>query len=176
MRKAKTPEGERVIPLNREALDALLKLRLRAMVLFGDQLSPDWFIFHWEPGSGEPDATRPAKGWRRAWRAMVSEAGIGRLRFHDLRHCAITEMSEGQASDETIMSIAGHIDRRMMSRYSHIRKKARRSAVDALCQDTVQSNSTVHQNGALPAAYVLEKNGGDDETRTRDLCRDRAAF
>ena len=23
---------------------------------------------------------------------------------------------------------------------------------------------------------LLEKNGGDDETRTRDLCRDRAAF
>jgi hypothetical protein len=23
---------------------------------------------------------------------------------------------------------------------------------------------------------VFEKNGGDDETRTRDLCRDRAAF
>jgi hypothetical protein len=23
---------------------------------------------------------------------------------------------------------------------------------------------------------VLERNGGDDETRTRDLCRDRAAF
>ncbi len=23
---------------------------------------------------------------------------------------------------------------------------------------------------------VLEKSGGDDETRTRDLCRDRAAF
>jgi hypothetical protein len=23
---------------------------------------------------------------------------------------------------------------------------------------------------------MLERNGGDDETRTRDLCRDRAAF
>jgi hypothetical protein len=23
---------------------------------------------------------------------------------------------------------------------------------------------------------MLQKNGGDDETRTRDLCRDRAAF
>jgi len=23
---------------------------------------------------------------------------------------------------------------------------------------------------------VLKRNGGDDETRTRDLCRDRAAF
>ena len=69
------------------------------------------------------------------------------MRFHDLRHQAITELSEGQASDETIMSIAGHIDRRMMSRYSHIRKKARRAAVDALCGDTVQLNSTVHQSG-----------------------------
>ncbi len=176
VRRAKTPEGERVIPLNREAFDTLLKLRERAKVLFGDQLSADWYVFHWEPGSGEPDATRPCKGWRSAWRSMVSDAGIGNVRFHDLRHQAITELSEGQASDETIMSIAGHIDRRMMPRYSHIRKKARRAAVDALCGDTAQSNGTVHQSGATIPSQVLEKNGGDDETRTRDLCRDRAAF
>jgi hypothetical protein len=25
-------------------------------------------------------------------------------------------------------------------------------------------------------SQLAEKNGGDDETRTRDLCRDRAAF
>ena len=25
-------------------------------------------------------------------------------------------------------------------------------------------------------SYAIEKYGGDDETRTRDLCRDRAAF
>ena len=25
-------------------------------------------------------------------------------------------------------------------------------------------------------SYVIEKNGGDDGTRTRGLCRDRAAF
>jgi hypothetical protein len=49
------------------------------------------------------------------------------LRFHDLRHQAITELSEGNASDETIMSIAGHIDRRMMIHYSHVRKSARRA-------------------------------------------------
>ena len=176
IRKAKTPEGERVIPLNRGALDALIRLRERAKILFGDQLSGDWYVFHWEPGTGEPAATRPAKGWRSAWRSMVRDAGIGKLRFHDLRHQSITELSEGQASDETIMSIAGHIDRRMMSLYSHARKKARRAAVDALCGDTAQSDSTMHQNGAPPDSYVIEKNGGDDETRTRDLCRDRAAF
>jgi hypothetical protein len=27
-----------------------------------------------------------------------------------------------------------------------------------------------------PFVQLIEKNGGDDETRTRDLCRDRAAF
>jgi|GEM_PF-1831076 len=73
------------------------------------------------------------------------------------------------------MAIAGHIDRRMMSRYSHIRRQARRAAVEALCGDTAQSNSTVHQNGATVPSYVIEKNGGDDETRTRDLYRDSAA-
>ena len=26
------------------------------------------------------------------------------------------------------------------------------------------------------SSQLIEKNGGDDETRTRDLCRDRAAF
>jgi len=44
--KAKTPEGERVVPLNREAFDALLRLRERAKALFGDYLSGDWYVFH----------------------------------------------------------------------------------------------------------------------------------
>jgi hypothetical protein len=30
--------------------------------------------------------------------------------------------------------------------------------------------------GAKTRINAGEKNGGDDETRTRDLCRDRAAF
>ena len=34
------------------------------------------------------------------------------LRFHDLRHHAITELAESQASERTIMAIAGHISPR----------------------------------------------------------------
>jgi len=52
--------------------------------------------------------------------------------FHDLRHHAITELSEGQASDQTIMSIAGHISPRMLRLYSHVRMQAKRTALDAL--------------------------------------------
>jgi integrase len=80
---------------------------------------------------------------------MVREAGIGPLRFHDLRHTAITDLATDQNSDETIMSLAGHVDRRMMSHYSHIRRDARREAVQGLTKrnprpvwDTVQSTST----------------------------------
>ncbi len=35
-------------------------------------------------------------------------------------------------SDETIMSIAGHVSKEMLDLYSHIRLNAKRKAVDAL--------------------------------------------
>jgi hypothetical protein len=38
------------------------------------------------------------------------------LRFHDLRHHAITELAESQVSDQTIMAIAGHVNQRMLAR------------------------------------------------------------
>jgi integrase len=63
-------------------------------------------------------------------KAMAAIAG---LRFHDLRHCAITRLAESEASDQTIMSIAGHLDRKMLEHYSHIRNAAKRKALDAIC-------------------------------------------
>src|SRR5262245_45782052 len=53
------------------------------------------------------------------------------LRFHDLRHHAITELAEARVSDQTIMAIAGHVSP-MLARYSHVRSEARRQAVAAL--------------------------------------------
>ena len=174
---------ERSIPMNPDALTAILKLREQAKKVFGDNLSPEWYVLFWWPASGDPDATRPTKGWRSAWRSMVKEAGVGSLRFHDLRHTAITDFAECAATDETIMSIAGHMDRRMMSHYSHIRKESKQAAVEALYRKNLRQGKDTAQVTAQPItlgdvlpAEAIEKNGGDDETRTRDLCRDRAAF
>jgi integrase len=61
-----------------------------------------------------------------------SIAPIVGLRFHDLRHQAITEMAEVGASDATLMAVAGHVSRRMLEHYSHVRMDAERTALEKL--------------------------------------------
>jgi hypothetical protein len=68
------------------------------------------------------------------------------LRFHDLRHLAITELAESQVSDQTIMAIAGHVSQKMLARYSHVRSEARRQAVAALSARPTGSWFTENQS------------------------------
>jgi hypothetical protein len=48
-----------------------------------------------------------------------------------MRHTFVSKMAEGQASDATIMSLAGHLSRRMMEKYSHVPNEAKRQALDS---------------------------------------------
>ncbi len=129
VRRSKTDAGERVIPLNADALAAILELYRRVQPLGGTEA--DHYVF---PAceNGKIDPTRPQKSWRSAWRSLRKAAGLPRLRFHDLRHHAITELAESQASDQTIMAIAGHVSPKMLAHYSHVRIEAKRRALDAL--------------------------------------------
>ena len=81
---------------------------------------------------GRFDATKPMLKWDTAWRALRDAAGLQRLRFHDLRHTAITELAEMSVADHVLESITGHLSRRMLEHYSHIRIDAKRQALDAL--------------------------------------------
>ena len=150
-------------------------------------------------------------GWRSAWRSLTRsincpacdklqspadacadskcradmrglKSQLHGLRFHDLRYHAITELAESQASERTIMSIAGHVSPKMLDHYSHVRVQAKRQALDALSSKPTDERrsrtgryGTNHDTNAvaspMQASYIAEKNGGDDETRTRDLCR-----
>ena len=67
-----------------------------------------------------------------AWRALRDAAGLHGLRFHDLRHTVITELAEMGVADHVLESISGHLSRRMLEHYSHIRIDAKRQALDAL--------------------------------------------
>jgi integrase len=77
------------------------------------------------------DPTKPMATFKTAWRNCLRNAGI-QIRLHDLRHTAITKLAESGAGDETIMAIAGHVSRQMLSRYAKIRTEAKRRALEAI--------------------------------------------
>jgi integrase len=96
------------------------------------------------------DATRHVKSWRTAWRTLTKKAGLPGFRFHDLRHCAITQRAENGTSDSTIMAIAGHVSRRMLERYSHVRMEAKRNAMETLAVSTRTTGyDTNHDTNAV---------------------------
>lgn len=80
------------------------------------------------------DLEQPIGEWKKAWRLACREAGV-RFRWHDCRHSFISRLAENpQVSEETIKSLAGHVSKRMLERYSHIRTQAKRDAISVLNQ------------------------------------------
>jgi integrase len=148
--RAKTEGGSgRVIPLNQPAFDALAKWAGRLV-----EANADDYVFpaceaagieREHPDRERIDPSRPIKSWRSAWRAALERAGL-QLRFHDLRHTCITKLAESQASEQTLMAISGHVSRRMIEHYSHIRMEAKRAALDAIAKPV--SDGAVAQNWA----------------------------
>jgi integrase len=69
------------------------------------------------------DPTRHITSFKTAWKTTRKNAKVTG-RWHDNRHTLITELAESGAGDETIMEIAGHVDRQMLRHYSHIRMAA----------------------------------------------------
>jgi len=149
VRRSKTEAGERLIPLNADALKTVLSLYQRAKQLGEVQL--DHYVF---PAceAGHIDPSRSQSSWRTAWRNMRAAAGLPKLRFHDLRHHAITELAESQASDSTVMSIAGHVSQKMLAHYSHVRVDAKRKALDSLAsrQNTSRAQGYDTNNDTNP--------------------------
>ena len=131
LRMSKTTAGIRTIPLNNEAYAAVLELRERAVELFGTDLAPEWYLFF--STHGKLDPLRPVGHWRRAWKAIMKQAGVSKARFYDSRHTALRDLLQNpKVSEEVAKAIVGHVSRRMLERYSHQRMEAKRAAVAAL--------------------------------------------
>ncbi len=58
---------------------------------------------------------------RQAWERLVKRAGIDNLRFHDLRHEAISRFFEMGLSVPEVATMSGHKDISMLMRYTHVR-------------------------------------------------------
>jgi len=126
--KAEAGTGH-VIPLNETAIAALEAHAAWYARRFGECL-PEWFVFAF--GTPLPnDPMRPITSFKTAWTKVRKNAGV-KGRWHDNRHTLVTELAESGAGDEVIMSIAGHVSRAMLSRYSHVRMEAKRRALDEI--------------------------------------------
>jgi len=211
--RSKTDAGQRVIPMNEDAVSAILRLLLEAQKAHVD--GSESFIF---PAceNGIIDASKHQKSWRTAWRTLTrgihcpacgkfqnpgktcrqkkckTDISEGKspftgLRFHDLRHTAITVLAESDASEQTVMAISGHVSRKMLEHYSHIRMDAKRRAVTVLMKTKSPGENhagiryvTKHVTNAAKRGIIdsqlLEKNGGPGLTRTTDLTLIRGAL
>ena len=62
-----------------------------------------------------------SKALQIAWRRLARRAGIEDLRFHDLRHEAISRLFERGLNVPEVAVMSGHRDPRMLFRYTHPR-------------------------------------------------------
>jgi integrase len=133
IRTSKNETSKRIIPLNESAFDAVQRMVTRADTLGFNE--PDHYL--WCASQHHKlDPTKPASQWDGAWRALRKAAGLPGLRFHDLRHTVVTRLLEAGEPDHVVESITGHLSRRMLEHYSHIRLNAKKAALDRLDQAT----------------------------------------
>ena len=91
--------------------------------------------------------------------ALRDAAGLPRFRVHDLRHTVITELAELGVAERVLESISGHLSRRMLEHYSHIRIDAKRQALDALDE----ARRGAEQNGDARGGHGADTNGDGPE-------------
>ena len=114
----------RTVPLTREATDVFRVALSNPVRPFDIDL-----IFWGEPGR---DGKRRPYEFRPAWHRTLKEAGINGLRFHDLRHEAVSRLVEVGLGDQEVAAISGHKSMQMLKRYTHLRAEDLVARLDQL--------------------------------------------
>ena len=139
----KSNAGAREIELNPLAVWAIQRLLSRASA--AGCTNPEHYLFPGDLSRHTKDGD-PLKGrrgfaptlhqqsWRTSWRNMTRTAGLPWVRFHDLRHTAITRAREQGVDIAIVKSLAGHVNARMTEYYTHIGTTVRRDAVNLIAE------------------------------------------
>jgi integrase len=86
------------------------------------------------------DGTSPITSLKRAWESVRETAGVA-CRLHDLRHWFCTKLAEAGVPESMMLDIMRHVSAAMLRRYSHVRAKARREAIEAIESRSVSALS-----------------------------------
>lgn len=110
--ETKTQE-KREIPID-ERLMGMLK-KIPKMIV-----SPYVFTYH----------GKKLKFARHGFNWACQKAGLEGFHFHDLRHCAVTNMRKAGVPESVIMSVSGHKTSAVFRRYDQIDRSDRKEALD----------------------------------------------
>lgn len=100
------PLSTTAVALFREALNHPVRPKDTDLIFFG------------EPGH---DGKRRPYQFNPVWLNIKREQGLADVRFHDLRHEAVSRFVEGGLSDQEVSAISGHKSWGMLKRYTHLR-------------------------------------------------------
>jgi len=115
----KTKNGDkRQVPLSSVAL-AMLRAHLKAM----GSPARDALVFPWWDGDTSRKALVKTSDYlSKLYVGIFEQAGCADLRFHDLRHEAVSRLFERtKLTDTQIMRVSGHRSHRMLLRYANLR-------------------------------------------------------
>ena len=148
----KNRHRRRTIPLNEEAQMAFQRAVERSKMLGCHY--PDSFLFPlcisargniWDP-------KRPSSGsWLQKQVVYLRKVtGIKHINPHVFRHLAVTELFESGAPEQTVIALAGWVNRAMIETYSHARIEAKADAVKLLAGRDPSAAKVSKQPSAKP--------------------------
>lgn len=117
-------DSARTVPLTRHATEVLASAVANPVRPKDTDL-----VFFGEPGR---DGRRRPYNFNKAWLGIKAELGVTDLRFHDLRHEAVSRLVEGGLSDQEVAAISGHKSMQMLKRYTHLRAEDLVGRLDSL--------------------------------------------
>lgn len=114
----KSRASRRIVPLPETVVDALRQHRKRQNAereIAGDRWTETGLVFTSSQGGSVSPRTLAAQ-----WHVIRTAAGLGRLRFHDLRHTAVSLLLALGVPPHVVREIVGHSDVKVtMTVYAH---------------------------------------------------------
>ena len=117
-------DSARTVPLNKRATEVF-----QAALTHPARPSDCHLVFFGEPGK---DGRRRPYAFTKVWGTLKKQLGMPDLRFHDLRHEAVSRLVEGGLSDQEVSAISGHKSMQMLRRYTHLRAEDLVSKLDQI--------------------------------------------
>src|SRR5205085_7662852 len=71
-----------------------------------------------------------AHGWRRLWKKVTAECGLGDRNFHQLRHGCGSALAKNGLGQAQVMKLMGHKSFAASARYMHLSIDDKREALD----------------------------------------------